>query len=185
MIQPVDASIVEADTRRWLERAVIGLNLCPFAKSVHAKSLVHFVVSAAKSPAGLTTDLHQELAALAQIPETERETTLLIAPWTLAEFLDFNDFLGEADRLLEALGLEGAIQIASFHPHYQFAGTPHDDITNFTNRSPYPVLHLLRESSIERAMENEAQAQAIYERNMETLVALGQAGWQDLKVGPT
>lgn len=177
-------NVVEANTRRWLEKAVIGLNLCPFAKSVYSKSLVHLAVSAAETAQGLLSDLQKELLALSELPETQRETTVLIAPFVLSDFLDYNDFLGEAESLLVDLHLEGEIQIASFHPEYQFAGTSPSDIENFTNRSPYPILHLLRETSIERAVENEEEAQAIYGRNIETLKALGPSGWAALKVGP-
>jgi hypothetical protein len=183
MMLEADRDKAEAATRRWLERAVIGLNLCPFAKGVYSKALVHFSVSSAHTSAALLEQLRDELAALVRIPETQRETTVVIAPCVMADFLDFNFFLKEADLLLEEVGLVGQIQIASFHPGYQFASVPRDDITNYTNRSPYPILHLLREISIERAVEDQAEAQAIYGRNMETLTALGQAGWDALGVG--
>ena len=141
---------VVADTRAWLERAVIGLNLCPFAKSVHVKGQVHYAVSAATTPEALLEDLLRELRDLADTEASERDTTLLMAPDAVQDFLDFNDFLALADQALVDLDLEGVLQIASLHPHYQFAGTREDDITNFTNRSPYPTLHLLREDSIDR-----------------------------------
>jgi hypothetical protein len=173
------------DTRGWLERAVIGLNLCPFAKAVHAKGQIHYAVSQATSPAGVLDDLALELDALAAADSTERDTTLLMAPLCLQDFLDFNDLVGRADRLLARRGLEGEIQLASFHPHYQFAGAEADDIGNFTNRAPYPTLHLLREASIDRAVQAFPQAEAIYETNIETLRALGPQGWAALKVGPT
>lgn len=177
--------IVVADTRRWLEKAVIGLNLCPYAKSVYIKSLVHFQVSAAETPEVLFTHLRMELIALSQIPEFQRETTVLVAPYVLRDFLDFNDFLGRAENLVVDLELDGFIQIASFHPDYQFAGVSREDVTNYTNRSPYPVLHLLRETSIERAVEDQEEAEAIYGRNMETLKTLGIDGWTALQVGPS
>ena len=159
------------DTQRWLERAVIGLNLCPFAKAVHVKKQIHYAVSLA--PSGEALD--------AQI----RDTTLLIVPALLSDFLDFNDFLAEAEDVLAELDLEGVIQIASFHPDYQFAGTRPDDITNCTNRSPYPTLHLIREASIDKAVAAFPEPEAIFETNMQTLEKLGQAGWAALGVGPT
>lgn len=172
------------DTRRWLERAVIGLNLCPFAKAVYVKGQVHLVVSAAVDAASLLLDLIGELKALNAADPQARDTTVLIAPYCLHDFLDFNDFLAEADDALSALELEGTLQIASFHPQYQFAGTTPDDITNFTNRAPYPTLHLLRETSIDRAVAAFANAEAIFEANMTTLQRLGHAGWNALDLGP-
>ena len=167
---------------RWLERAVIGLNLCPFAKGVHAKGQIHYVVSAAADAVALEQDLRRELAALAAAPAEERDTTLLMAPDCLADFLEFNDFLDVADSTLEDLGLDGTLQIASFHPQFQFAGTDVADVTNCTNRAPYPTLHLLREDSIGRAVQAYPEAESIYERNMEVLEQLGAAGWQALDV---
>lgn len=179
----IDPETVIADTRRWLERAVIGLNLCPFAKSVHVKGQVHYVVSPATMPQKLRQDLQRELTALHAADPELRDTTLLIAPYCLQDFLDFNDFLGEADVVLAELGLEGELQIASFHPQFQFAGTDPDDITNYTNRAPYPTLHLLREASIDRAVEAFPEAELIYEKNMQTLQQLGHAGWLALGMG--
>ncbi|MGH6626289.1 MAG: DUF1415 domain-containing protein [Burkholderiaceae bacterium] len=176
------ATVVQ-DTRAWLERAVIGLNLCPFAKAVHVKGQIHYAVSEASDAEALLHDLVQELKALLAHDSSVRDTTLLIAPHCLQAFLDFNNFLGRADQALVDLGLEGVIQIASFHPAYQFAGTRPDDITNFTNRAPYPTLHLLREASIDRAVQAFPEAEMIFERNMQTLQALGHAGWQALSVG--
>ena len=171
------------DTRQWLERAVIGLNLCPFAKSVHVKGQVHYAVSDARYADELLADLVTELKDLAAADAATRDTTLLIAPYCLDDFLDFNDFLGQADKALKRLGLQGVLQIASLHPHYQFAGTEADDVTNFTNRSPYPTLHLLREVSIDRAVAAFPNAEAIFEVNMETMERLGATGWAELKVG--
>lgn len=171
------------DTRLWLERAVIGLNLCPFAKSVHVKGQIHYAVSSAETPEALLEDLKKELNDLVALDAAARDTTLLIAPECLQDFLDFNDFLAQADDALLELELDGVLQIASLHPDYQFAGTRADDITNYTNRSPYPTLHLLREDTIDRAVEAFPQAEMIYERNMQTLQALGPAGWEALGVG--
>jgi len=172
------------DTLVWLERAVIGLNLCPFAKAVHVKGQVHCCVSAARTASDLLADLRRELASLQAADPAVRDTTLLVVPGMLHDFLDFNDFMGDAQALLEELGLEGELQIADFHPHYQFGGTAPDDITNFTNRSPYPTLHLLREASIDRAVEVFPDPEAIFEANMQTLKRLGPHGWAALDVGP-
>jgi hypothetical protein len=170
-------------TRIWLERAVIGLNLCPFAKSVHVKGQIHYAVSHAQTEAELLKDLVVELKALLAQSPLVRDTTLLIAPDCLANFLDFNDFLAVADQALMDLELDGVLQIANLHPNYQFAGTTADDITNFTNRSPYPTLHLLREESIDRAVQAFPQAETIFERNMQTMEQLGPAGWAALALG--
>jgi hypothetical protein len=173
------------DTLRWLERAVIGLNLCPFAKAVYVKGQVHCTVSQATNLEALRDDLLQALKDLVAHEPAERDTTLLIIQNLLQDFVDYNDFLNVADDCLLALDLEGEIQIASFHPQYQFAGTDEDDITNFTNRSPYPTLHLIREASIDRAVAAFPDAEDIFEANMATMNQLGLQGWQDLNVGPT
>lgn len=173
------------DTVRWLEKAVIGLNLCPFAKGVHVKGQVHYAVTLAEDPSLLLALLREELLALHAASAEVRDTTLLIAPNCLRDFLDFNDFLGDAEDLLDELDLGGTLQIASFHPQFQFAGTEADDVTNCTNRSPYPTLHLLREDSIDRAVEVFPEAEMIFERNIEALEALGMEGWRALDVGPT
>lgn len=176
-------TIAIADTVRWLERAVIGLNLCPFAKGPHIKGQIHYAVSEAKGLEGLRDELIEQLQALQALPAEERETTLLIVPHMLRDFLDFNDFLDEADGVLQELDMEGEFQVASFHPDFQFADTEPDDITNFTNRSPYPTLHLIREASIDRAVEAFPEAEMIYEANMVTMEKLGHEGWQKLDVG--
>lgn len=177
-----DDQTVVSDTVAWLERAVIGLNLCPFAKSVHVKRQVHYAVSHATTPEALLEDLIHELKQLQALDAKERDTTLLIAPYCLQDFLDYNDFLDLADQALVDLDLDGVLQIASLHPQYQFAGTKLDDITNFTNRSPYPSLHLLREESIDRAVAAFPNPQTIFETNMQTMENLGLAGWQALQV---
>ena len=173
-----DATI--AATRRWLERAVIGLNLCPFAKAVLAKDQVRFAVSDATTPEALLEDLARELLVLRDTPAEEIDTTLLVHPQVLQEFLDYNDFLDTADALVASLGLEGDIQVASFHPQYRFAGTADDDIGNYTNRAPYPILHLLREDSVSRAVAAFPDPDAIVERNLATLDRLGIEGWRKL-----
>ena len=179
------AQVAIADTRRWLERAVIGLNLCPFAKAVHVKGLIHYAVSEAITASELLADLKIELNALVAGVSIASDTTLLIAPFCLQDFLEFNDLLGKADKLITKMKLEGTIQLANFHPQYQFAGTEPDDITNFTNRAPYPTLHLLRESSIDQAAEAFPEAEAIFEVNMQTMERLGRKGWDELHVGAT
>ena len=179
---PAD-TIVLSDMRRWLERAVIGLNLCPFAKAVHAKGQIHYAVSQATDIEALRQDLLHELNGLLEHDPSVRDTTLLITPHVLADFLDYNDFLDVADASLRSLDMEGVVQIASFHPAFQFGGTAPDDITNYTNRAPYPCLHLLREASIDRAVAVFPEAEMIFERNMQTLEALGQSGWDALGVG--
>lgn len=171
---------VIAATRHWLERAVIGLNLCPFAKAVQVKDQVRYVVSDATTPETLLKDLAAELAWLAETDPATVDTTLLIHPHVLADFHDYNDFLDQADAAVDALGLEGEIQIASFHPHYQFAGTAYDEPGNCSNRSPYPILHLLREASVDRAVEAFPDPDAIVDRNLETLERLGVEGYRQL-----
>lgn len=170
------------DTCAWLERAVIGLNLCPFAKAVHVKKQIRWVISQATDEQGLMDDLVRELRLLADTDAEEIDTTLLIHPHVLSDFLDFNDFLELAEGAVAELDLEGELQVASFHPDFQFADAPADDISHATNRAPYPTLHLLRESSIDRAVAAFPEADAIFERNIDTLRKLGDAGWRALFV---
>ena len=176
----MDAAQVEADIRRWLERAVIGLNLCPFAKAVYVREQVRIVVSDASTPRALLEELGEEMARLRDTPAQQIDTTLLVHPQVLTDFLDYNDFLDDADALLEALELDGVLQVASFHPHYQFAGTEPDDAENLTNRAPHPILHLLREDSVDRAVAAYPEPDAIIERNIATVQALGLDGFRKL-----
>lgn len=169
-----------AATRRWLQRAVIGLNLCPFAKAVQARDQIRYVLSAATTPDELLEELAIELAWLNDTDPAVVDTTLLIHPRVLTDFYDYNDFLDLADAAVDALGLEGEIQVASFHPEYRFAGTDSDDPGNCTNRSPYPMLHLLREASVERAVDAFPDPDAIVDRNVETLERLGVEGYRKL-----
>jgi hypothetical protein len=169
-----------ATTRHWLEKAVIGLDLCPFAKAVYVKDQIRYVVSRAESPGALLDDLTAELRALAAADPKQIDTTLLIHPQVLEDFLEYNEFLGFADAALAELDLEGVLQIASFHPRYRFAGSEPDDIANSTNRSPYPMLHLLREASVDRAVAAFPEAAEIYEKNIATLRRLGREGWRRL-----
>ncbi|MDB5799836.1 MAG: hypothetical protein JWL63_775 [Rhodocyclales bacterium] len=170
-----------AETRAWVNRAVIGLNLCPFAKAVQVKGLVRYVVSDACDSTALLTDLGDELQGLAAANPARLDTTLLMHSHALTDFIDFSYFLPAADALLKTLGLVGTLQIASFHPDYQFADAEPDDVTNATNRAPYPTLHLLREDSIDRAVAAFPNAEAIYENNMRTLETLGRSGWEALR----
>ena len=171
-----------AATKDWIEKAVIGLDLCPFARAIHVKGQIRYAVSEAETPEALLQDLLRELETLAAADPGEIETTLLIHPRVLEDFLDYNDFLFVAEGVVADLGFEGEIQVASFHPRYQFADTEPDDIENYTNRSPYPTLHLLREASVERAVEAFPEAAEIYEKNIETLRRLGHEGWRRLGI---
>lgn len=173
---------VAAATQQWLERAVIGLNLCPFAKAVHVKGQIRYAVTATASADGLRSELGHELDLLAEANPDELDTTLLIHPEVMTDFIDFHLFLREADGLMKNHGYGGMMQIASFHPAYEFAGAAADDIANCTNRSPYPTLHLLRESNIDRAVAAFPDASVIYERNIETMRRLGHEGWRRLQL---
>lgn len=175
------ADAVVAQTRAWVEHAVVGLNLCPFAKAPMAKGQIRYVVCGTTDPRVLLDELCAQMSALVAADPSEVETTLLIHPNVLVDFLDFNDFLEAADAALEELGLDGVLQIASFHPDYQFDGTGPDDPGNASNRSPYPTLHLLREASVDRAVEAFPEAEAIFENNLRTLEALGPQGWASLR----
>jgi hypothetical protein len=167
-------------TRAWLEKAVIGLNLCPFAKAVHTKGQIRWVLSEATDPKTLLLQLVEELQHLAEADPEVVDTTLIVHPQVLQDFYDFNDFLGVAEDTLAELDLEGVLQIASFHPQFLFADAEPDDIGNATNRAPFPTLHLLREDSIERAVQAFPEAETIYERNIATLQRLGPEGWRKL-----
>ena len=170
-----------AETRAWVERAVIGLKLCPFAKAPQVKGQVRYVASDAADAEALLRDLVAELELLAATPPERIETTLLVHPRVFADFDDHNDFLEIAEAALVALDLEGVIQIASFHPDYRFAGSEPDDVANATNRSPHPTLHLLREESIERALAGFADPDTIFEANIATMERLGRDGWAALR----
>lgn len=170
-------------TRLWLERAVIGLNLCPFAKSVFVKKQVRYALTAATTADELLAELEKELALLADTEPAQLDTTLLIHPQVMTDFLDYHFFLAEADALLRNIGYDGVFQIASLHPQYEFAGSEPDDVANYTNRAPYPMLHLLRESSIDRAVAAFPDAADIFERNIETMEKLGHEGWRKLWLG--
>ena len=180
-LQPGASEPVElAATRRWLERAVIGLNLCPFAKAVYVKQQVRFVLSDAELAEDLLEELAEELLRLRDTPADQTDTTLLVHPQVLTDFLDYNDFLDRVDALIEALELDGDLQVASFHPDYRFADTDADDPGNCTNRAPYPTLHLLREASLDKAIAAYPEADVIVERNLDTMAKLGIEGFRKL-----
>lgn len=170
-----------AETLAWVDRAVIGLNLCPFARAVRAKKQLRCVVSEATDTESLLRALLDEAQHLLDTDATACDTTLLVHPQVLQDFADYNDFLDVAESALTEMGCDGELQLASFHPDYQFAGTEPDDVTNATNRSPYPTLHLLREASVDRAVQAFPDAEALYEVNLRTMEALGRAGWQALQ----
>jgi len=169
-----------AATQLWLERAVIGLNLCPFAKEVHANKQIRYVVSSATHPEDLLSELMNELEVLAEAPSEKIDTTLLIHPYVLTDFLDQNDFMGVVDEALEDMELDGILQVAGMHPQYQFADTQPDDIENYTSRAPYPLLQIMREASIVKAVAAYPEAEQIFDNNIATLRRLGCTGWNEL-----
>jgi hypothetical protein len=175
-----EAETIIATTQHWLEKAVIGLNLCPFAKAVHVKNQIRYVVSAATTPEALLEDLVNELRTLQDADPEKIDTTLLIHPYVLTDFFDFNDFLDAVELAVAEPEFNDEFQVASFHSQYQFAGTAPDDIENYTNRSPYPTLHLLREASVDRAVDAFPDADQIVDNNIETMKKLGHEGWKRL-----
>jgi len=176
---------VVSATRHWIEKAVIGLNLCPFARAVYAKNQVRIVVSQARHLDAFLDDLDRELDLLVNTPAEEIDTTLLVHPTLFPDFEVFNDFLNVVDDVVAEHELDGVIQVAPFHPLFQFDGTQPDDVTNATNRAPFPTLHLLREDSVERAVDTAGgDADAIVERNLQTLRELGADGWRALMAKP-
>ena len=170
-----------AYTSAWVEQVVIGLNLCPFAKPVHTKGQIDYFLSHARDETTLAADLRLAMQRLIANTPDSMDTCLLIHPWVLSDFFDYNNFLNIADEILDELELIGVLQIASFHPHYQFAGTTEDDVTNCTNRSPFPMLHLLREESLDKATAALPDANVIVDRNLETMTSLGHEGWNRLQ----
>ena len=185
MAAPVsqDAAIIAA-TRHWVERAVIGLNLCPFAKAVERRGQVRYIVSRAVTEEQLLADLRAEFQHLAATPADVTDNTLLIHPDVLRDFFAFQTFLARAELAVRKAGFEGVFQVASFHPDYQFADAEPDDLGNLTNRAPYPTLHLLREASITQAVDAFPAGETIYERNIKTLTELGREGWKKLGIKP-
>ncbi len=173
MKNPSDTETIIARTRCWIERVVVELNVCPFARKPYEGGQIRYLVSAADSPEDLLADVQTELELLRSTDAAEVETTVLIHPYVLNDFFDYNDFLGIVDALIDDGGYEGEFQVASLHPHYQFAGTQPDDAENYTNRSPYPILHLLREAELARAIAGYARPDKIPERNIRTLEKLG------------
>jgi hypothetical protein len=178
--QIIDTDEIIASTRRWVEKSVIGLNLCPFAEGVYRAGRVRFQVSGQRSASSLLEEFRSELIFLSAADPLVCETALLIHPGVLTDFIEYNEFIGVCEAAIGGLGMEGELQVAGFHPRYQFAGTQPEDIENYTNRSPYPMLHLLREASVERAVAAVPDTDEIYRRNIRTLRDLGHAGWQRL-----
>lgn len=176
---------VIAAIQLWLERAVIGLNLCPFAKEVHDKKQIRYVVSDATHPEDLLYELMRELELLAETSSDKIDTTLLIHPHVLTDFFDQNDFMAAVEEVLEDIDLDGILQVAAMHPQYQFADTQPGDIENFTSRAPYPTLQLLREASIVKAVAAYPRAEEIFDDNLETLRRLGHEGWNALGFMPS
>ena len=170
-----------AYTNAWVEQVVIGLNLCPFAKPVHTKGQIDYFLSHARDETTLAADLRLAMQRLIASSPDSMDTCLFIHPWVLSDFFDYNNFLNIADEILDELDLMGVLQIASFHPHYQFAGTTEDDVTNCTNRSPFPMLHLLREESLDKATAALPDANVIVDRNLNTMITLGHEGWNRLQ----
>ena len=164
MIHPVETAV-----RQWLETIVIGLNLCPFAALPLRAGRVRIQVSDCRDELALLTELQLELTRLSETPATELETTIIAIPQMFTDFLDYNDFLEKVDDLLDHFEWSGEYQVASFHPQYQFAGTEVDDVENFTNRSPVPLLHILREDSVEAAIESHADIDSIPPANIRRL----------------
>jgi hypothetical protein len=165
---------------RWLEQAVIGLNLCPFAKAVHVKGLVRLSISQANDPDSILAALETELQHLAGTSPSVTDTTLLVLPRAFPDFLDFHLFQGEVAALLRRLDFDGIFQVAPFHPRWEFAGSAPEDVENCVGRAPYPVLHVLREASVDRAVAAFPEAARIYEANRIRLRALGWKGWNAL-----
>lgn len=175
-----DIETIIARTRCWIERVVVELNVCPFARKPYEGGKVRYAVSAAERPEDLLDEVQRELELLRATDAGEIETTVLIHPYVLNDFLDYNDFLAIVDALIEGGGYEGEFQVASLHPDYQFAGTEADDAENYTNRSPYPILHLLREAELTRAIAGYARPDKIPERNIRTLEKIGAARMREI-----
>ena len=177
--QYIETDEIIGATRRWLEISVIGLELCPFAQGPYRSNRIRYSVSEQRSSVGLLQEFCEELLVLASADPVQCETTLLIHPWVLGDFVEYNEFIGACETAVADRGLEGELQVAGFHPQYRFADSESEDIENYTNRSPFPMLHLLRESSVERAAAT-GDMEEIYRRNIRTMRELGHAGWQRL-----
>lgn len=157
------------EVNQWLDKVVIGLNLCPFASRPYQQKQIRFTISQCNTDACLLEELQNELKLLAETKAEKIETTLLIVPNMLQDFYDYNDFLDYVDGLIADNEWEGIFQVATFHPDYQFGGTQPEDAENLTNRAPYPILHLLREASLEKAIEHYPNPELIPEHNIETV----------------
>ncbi|MDP5171657.1 MAG: DUF1415 domain-containing protein [Bacteroidia bacterium] len=167
---------IQHQTKKWVEQFVIGLGLCPFASAPMRAGLVHINVSEATTLEALVADLVREVEQLVARSRGERETTLLVTPFVLEDFEEFLDFLSEMEALWEEANLDGVLQLVSFHPDYRFAGAPDNDPANATNRSPFPMLHLLREDSVTEVLETHPDPDGIPERNVRLLRRMGDDG---------
>lgn len=181
-VQPstVEQEHIISQVQSWLAEVVIGLNLCPFAARPTKAGQVRFVVSEARDEESLLQDLQSELERLETTAPSTLETTLLIIPHMLRDFMDYNLYLNWVDQLIARRGWEGEFQVASFHPDYQFEGTDAEDAENLTNRSPYPILHLLREQSLENMLARYPDSDQIPENNIQRMTRLSEIEKQKL-----
>lgn len=163
---------IKTDVMQWLNSVVIGLNLCPFAGKPTGENRVRLQVSCALDEEGLLQELADEMALLDKTPPAEIETSLLIVPLLLQDFFDYTQFLQWAESMLKRNGWKGVYQLASFHPRYCFAGADEDDLENLTNRAPYPIVHIIREASLSRALAYVDDVEGIPERNKQRVQAL-------------
>jgi len=170
----IDSETVTATVNHWMDAMVVGLNLCPFANTVRRQGHLNIAVAQDGSIPGCLQLLADEAHELAE--RDASATSLVILPEGFEDFDDYLDLLAMAEALLEDLGFEGAMQLASFHPRYQFEGTDENDVSNWTNRAPYPILHMLQESAVTKAVEAHPNAEGIPEQNIDTLEKLGMAG---------
>ena len=174
-------------TRRWINSFIVDLNLCPFARREVMRNSMRFTVFEDSDPENILHALSEEITLLHNSPEIE--TSFLILPAGMPDFRDFNDFINAAESLTEALGWEGRYQLVGFHPQYQFANTEPDDAENYTNRSPFPMLHILRESSVSDAVATTHDTALIPQRNIATLGDMGttvlKARWRNCFTDPS
>ncbi len=180
MAEDLKIGDVETDVLTWLERVVIGLNLCPFARKPYEDERIRIVTELANDYDSILERLLAELSYLQDDNQQKVETTLVVVPNTLEDFNEYLACLADVNQLLISQGYEGALQVASFHPNYQFAGTRASDQSNLTNRAPFPVFHLIREDSLERALDGFEHAELIPERNIKLMNSMPEEGVADL-----